>query len=89
MIGLAIGGFIGALWPSTRYDAADGVLGLVITIGLLTWIGAGAGLAARAGFDTEARYANLVPRESIAAFEQTKEFMLEQWQKHKNRMMGR
>ncbi len=32
-----------------------------------------------AGFDPEARYAGLVPRESIAAFEQTKDFLKEQW----------
>ena len=89
MIGLAAGGFIGALYASTRYDAADGVLGLAITIGLLTWIGAGFALAARAGFDPEARYAGLIPRESIAAFEGTREFLQQQWEEQKDRMMGR
>jgi hypothetical protein len=87
--GFLLGGFVGAIWLSTRYAAPDGVLGLAITIGFLTWIIAGAILAARAGFDPEARYANLVPRESIAAFEQTKDFMSEQWERQKNRMLGR
>ncbi len=87
--GFVLGAFIGATWLSTRYQAPDGVLGLAITIGFLTWIIAGAILAARAGFDPEARYANLIPRESIAAFEKTKDFMTEQWQVQKNRMLGR
>jgi hypothetical protein len=89
MVGLVMGGFIGALYASTRYQAADGVLGFAIMVGLLTWIGAGVGLAARAGFDPEARYANLVPRESIAAFQQTKDLLMGEWRKQKNRMMGR
>ena len=89
MTGLFVGGFIGAIWVPTRYQAADGVLGLTITIGLITWLVAGAVLAARRGFDPEARYANLVPRESIAAFEGTKEFLSAEWERQKNRMMGR
>ena len=89
VVGFVLGGFIGAIWFSTRYQAPDGVLGLAVTVGLLTWIIAGAILAARAGFDPEARYANLIPRESIAAFEKTKDFMSEQWEVQKNRMLGR
>jgi hypothetical protein len=87
--GFLLGGFIGAIWFSTRYDAPDGVLGLAITIGLLTWVIAGIILAARGGFDPEARYANLIPRESIAAFERSKDFAREQWDRQKNRMLGR
>ena len=89
MTGLIAGALIGAIWFPTRYQAADGVLGLAIMIGLLTWIVAGIVLAARRGFDPEARYANLVPRESIAAFEGTKEFLSAEWERQKNRMMGR
>ena len=89
IVGFVLGGFVGAIWFSTRYAAPDGVLGLAITIGLLTWIIAGVVLAARAGFDPEARYANLIPRESIAAFERTREFMTEQWERQKDRMLGR
>ncbi|MGD8683420.1 MAG: phage holin family protein [Chloroflexota bacterium] len=89
IVGFILGGFIGAVWTSTRYDAPDGVLGLAITIGLLTWIIAGLVLAARRGFDPEARYANLIPRESMAAFEKTRDFLTDQWEHQKNRMMGR
>jgi hypothetical protein len=46
-------------------------------------------LAARRGFDPEARYANLIPRESIAAFEKTRDFLTDQWEHQRNRMMGR
>jgi MFS family permease len=89
VVGLAIGGFIGAIYASTRYDAPDGVIGFAIMIGLLTWIIAGLALAARKGFDPEARYANLMPRESIASFEKTRDFLMEQWDKQKGRMMRR
>ena len=89
MSGLFAGGLIGAIWFPTRYQAPDGVLGLAIMVGLLTWIGAGIALAARRGFDPEARYANLVPRESIAAFKDSKEFLSSEWQRQKDRMMGR
>jgi hypothetical protein len=83
------GGFVGAIYLSTRYAAADGVLGLAITIGLLTWIVSGLLLAARAGFDPEARYANLVPKESMAAFQASRDFLSREWTRQKDRMMGR
>lgn len=89
LLGLLVGGLVGAIYASTRYDAPDGVIGLAIMIGLLAWIIAGLALAARRGFDTEARYARLVPRESMAEFELTRDFVLEQWHKQKDRMMGR
>jgi len=89
VVGLAVGGFIGAIYASTRYEAPDGVIGFAIMIGLLTWIIAGLALAARRGFDPEARYANIMPRESIASFEKTRDFLMEQLDKQKGRMMGR
>ena len=49
----------------------------------------GVALAARNGFDPETRYAKLLPRESIAAFERSREFMEEQWQRQKGKVMGR
>lgn len=88
-LGFVVGAFVGATWASTRYDAPDGVLGLAMALGLLTWIIAGIILAARKGFDPEARYANLIPRESIAAFGKTKDFLGEEWERQKNEMMGR
>lgn len=88
-VGVVSGGFIGAIYASTRYEAPDGVVGLAIMLGLLTWLIVGTWLAARKGFDTEERYARLVPRESIAAFEQSRDFILEQWQRQKGRMMRR
>ncbi len=84
-----LGGFVGAIYASTRYDAADGVLGLAITVGLIAWIVAGVLLARRKGFDPKARYANLVPRESIASFTKTKDFLMEQFARQKGRILGR
>jgi hypothetical protein len=87
--GAVLGGFVGALFASTRYDNPDGVVGLAIMVGLLTWIIVGIALAYRRGFDPGARYASLMPRESIAAFEKSRDFLEEQWSRQKDRMMGR
>jgi hypothetical protein len=46
-------------------------------------------VAARRGFDPAARYDVLVPRESIAALEGTKGFLLEQLQRQRRRVFGR
>ena len=61
----------------------------VVLVGLIAWIAVGVLLAARKGFDPEARYANLVPRESIASFRRTKEFLMEQFDRQKRRVLGR
>lgn len=85
---LLLGGFVGAILASTIFEAPVGVA-IAIMIGLLTWMMVGAWLAARRGFDVEARYANLVPRRSMASFEKTKDFVTEQFERQKGRMMGR
>jgi hypothetical protein len=89
IVSFVLGAFVGAIYASTRYDAPDGVFGLALMVGLLTWIIAGIILAVRAGFDPEARYADLVPRESFEAFNKTKEFLLEQWERQKGKVLGR
>jgi hypothetical protein len=87
--GVLVGGFIGAILASTRYDAADGVGGLVIALGLITAITVGWLLAARHGFDPEARYGALVPRATMEAAEETRSVLEEQWQRQTDRFMGR
>ncbi len=85
----AAGGFVGAIYASTRYDAPDGVVGMAIAIGLITWIVVGALLAKRAGFDTEARYANLIPQASIDSFSETKDFLVEEFERQKKGFLSR
>jgi hypothetical protein len=87
--GLAVGGFVGAILASTRYDNPDGVAGLAVMVGLLTWIVVGLLLAYRHGFDPEGRYAGLMPRESIAAFERSQDFLRAQWARQKRKVTGR
>ena len=92
MLGVAgaiVGGFIGAILASTRYDSPAGVVGLAIALGLIAWIVAGGLAAARGGFDTEARYAPLMPRATIAAFERTRALVERQVQRQRDRFMGR
>jgi hypothetical protein len=89
IIGIGLGGFVGMLFASTVYDNPNGVVGLGIMVGLIVWISVGAWLASRRGFDPEARYESLVPRESMASFETTRTFMEQQMERQKKRFMGR
>jgi hypothetical protein len=89
VIGFAAGGFVGGILASTRYDNPDGVAGLAVMVGLLAWIIVGLLLAYRHGFDPESRYAGLLPRESIAAFEGSRDFVRGQWARQKRKMTGR
>jgi len=89
LVGVLLGGFVGAIVASTRYDNPDGVVGMAIALGLIVWIAVGGLLAARHGFDPEARYAPLVPRATMAAFEETRDLVQRQGQRQKDRFMGR
>jgi hypothetical protein len=88
-VGIVLGGFIGAIVASTRYESPAGVVGLAITLGLITWIVVGWLLVARQGFDPEARYQPLMPRRTMEAFEATRTLMERQMQRQKDRFMGR
>jgi hypothetical protein len=83
-----VGAFVGSIVASSLWSYA-GAAAIGVTLGLVAWIVAGLWLANRRGFEPEARYATLVPSASIAAFEKTRAFVLEQWQRQKGRMMGR
>jgi hypothetical protein len=82
------GAFIGAIVASSLWSYA-GAAAIGVTIGLLTWMGVGGWLAYRHGFDPETRYADLVPRQSIASFETSRDFLKGQLKRQKDRMMGR
>ena len=86
--GLVVGALFGAILGSAVFDN-PGAAAIAVTIGLLVWILAAVALAARRGFDPEARYARLVPRESIDSFERTREFLTQQWERQKGRVLGR
>ena len=86
--GLLVGGFVGAILGSALFDN-PGAVAIALMVGLVTWIAVAGWLAARRGFDPEARYADLVPRQTMAAFEQTRDFLDQQLQRQKRRMMGR
>ena len=86
--GLVVGALFGAILGSAIFDN-PGAVAIGITVGLLVWILAAIGLAARHGFDPEARYARLVPRESIESIERTREFLVRQWERQKGRVLGR
>jgi hypothetical protein len=86
--GLVLGALFGAILGSAIFDN-PGAVAIGVTVGLLVWILAAIGLAARRGFDPEARYARLVPRESIDSIERTREFLVRQWERQKGRVLGR
>ena len=83
-----IGGIFGSILASAVFDN-PGAVAISLTIGLLSWVIAAVALAAKRGFDPETRYANLVPRQSMAAFERTREFASEQFDRQKRRFVRR
>ena len=86
--GIVLGAIVGALLGSVTFDT-KGALALAVTVGLVTWIGITAGLAVTRGFDPEARYAPLMPRESMAMAEETKAFLRRQWRRQRGKVLGR
>jgi hypothetical protein len=88
LAGSAIGAIFGSILASAVFDN-PGAVAISLTIGLLAWVLAAVALAANRGFDPETRYANLVPRQSMAAFEGTREFATEQFERQKRRFSGR
>jgi hypothetical protein len=88
LVGLAVGAVLGAILGSVTFDW-KGAIAVALTIGLVTWLAVTALLAVRRGFDPERRYARLVPRESIAAFEESRSFVQQQMRRQRGRMLGR
>jgi hypothetical protein len=87
-IGIVLGVIVGAILGSVTFDT-KGAVAVSLTLGLIAWIATTIAIAARRGFDPASRYDRLVPRESIAAVESTKEYLLQQWQRQRRRMVGR
>jgi hypothetical protein len=88
LAGAVLGAIVGAILASVTFDT-KGAIALAVTIGLIAWIAFSGLLAARRGFDPQARYDTLVPRESIAAVESSKAFLLRQWERQRRKLMGR
>jgi hypothetical protein len=88
VVGVLVGALIGLILGSVTFDV-PGAIAIGLTIGLITWIGSAGLLAARRGFDPAARYDPLVPRESIAAATRTKEYLVEQLERQRRKVVGR
>jgi hypothetical protein len=88
IVGIVVGAVIGAILGSVTFDT-KGALAIALTIGLATWSGVTALVAVRTGFDPEARYEDMVPRESIAMAQDTKDFLTRQWRRQRGRVLGR
>lgn len=86
--GVVLGGLVGMVLGSVEFDIS-GAVAVALTFGLVSWIGFTVLLAARRGFDPAARYDPLVPRESIAALESSKAFLMRQWERQRRKVMGR
>jgi hypothetical protein len=79
---------VGAILASVTFDT-KGALAVALTIGLAAWIGVTALVAVRTGFDPEGRYEAMVPRESIAMAQDTKEFLMRQLRRQRGKVLGR
>jgi hypothetical protein len=88
LVGLIVGALVGAILASVTFDT-KGALAVALTIGLAAWIGVTALVAVRTGFDPEGRYEAMVPRESIAMAQDTKEFLMRQLRRQRGKVLGR
>ena len=88
VLGAVVGAIVGAILGSVMFDWA-GAIAVALTFGLVAWIGFTIYLAVKRGFDPGARYDPLVPRESIAAIEGTKGFLVKQLERQRRKVMGR
>ncbi|MFN8519985.1 MAG: hypothetical protein U0667_11485 [Chloroflexota bacterium] len=88
VVGLVVGALLGAILGSVTFDT-KGALAVALTIGLAAWIGVTVLVAVRMGFDPEARYEAMVPRESIAMAQESKEFLMRQWRRQRGKVLGR
>ena len=88
LLGLILGGAVGAILGSVTFDT-KGACAVALTTGSSTWIAVAALLAARHGFDPEARYRRLVPRESIAMAGQSKAVLERELRRQRKRVVGR
>jgi len=79
---------MGAILGSVTFDT-KGALAIALTVGLGVAIAVSIMVAARRGFDAERRYERLVPRESIAMAEETKQYLERQWRRQRRRVVGR
>lgn len=88
LLGAVVGGILGAILGSVMFDW-QGAVAVALTFGLIAWIGVSIYLAWKRGFDPQARYDPLVPRESIAAMEHTKTFLEKLYERQRRKVMGR
>jgi hypothetical protein len=88
VLGLVIGAVIGAILGSVTFDT-KGALAVALVVGLITWIGVTVLVAVRTGFDPEGRYEAMVPRETMAMAQETKEFLERQWRRQRGKVLGR
>jgi hypothetical protein len=87
LLGAVVGGILGAILGSVMFDW-QGAVAVALTFGLIAWIGISIYLAWKRGFDPQARYDPLVPRESMAALEHTKTFLTKLYQRQRRKVMG-
>lgn len=88
LVGLFVGALVGAILGSVTFDT-KGALAVALTIGLVAWIAVTVLVAVRMGFDPEARYEAMVPRESMAMAQDTKTFLERQLRRQRGKVLGR
>jgi hypothetical protein len=86
--GLVLGAIVGAILGSVTFDI-QGAVAVSLMLGLAAWPVTAALLAASRGFDPEGRYGALVPRASISAAQETREYLMTEWRRQLKRMVGR
>lgn len=90
--GLGLGGllgvFLGAIFGAVTFDP-KGAVAVALTFGLLAWLAFQAALAMREGIDPGKRFGKLVPNETMAAANETRSWLGQEWQRQRSKLTKR
>ncbi|MBA2276057.1 MAG: hypothetical protein H0W00_05075 [Chloroflexi bacterium] len=92
LTGLALGGILGvilgAIFGAVTFDLR-GAVAVGVTLGLLAWLAFQAALAAREGIDPMKRFGKLVPSETMAAADETRSWLGQEWKRQRSKLTKR
>jgi len=87
-LGGLLGVFVGGIFGAVTFDLR-GAIAVGVTMGLLAWPAWQAALAAREGIDPMKRFGKLVPNETMAAAQETRSWLGQEWQRQRSKLTKR
>ena len=88
LAGLMIGLVAGALAGAVTYDL-KGAIAVALVVALIAWPILAFAFAQREGIDPQKRFEKLMPKRSMAAFEETRSFLEDEWKRQRTKLTNR